>query len=396
MSSPRTLAWRRYQLGKAAVAVVAQGHPWLFRGQLSSAARVFADGQRLRLVDGANATVGHGTHAAEGAIGIRIWERGPERPDAAWALARLDRALAGRRRLRRSTDAFRAVHGESDGLPGVVLEVYGPVVVAQSYCAGSDALARFLAAALRHRLALQTTVWKPARRRVGGDGGAPRVLAGAAPGPVAIHEGELTLWVDVLAGQKSGAYLDLRGLRRWVVRRELEGRRVLNLFAYTGTLGAAAERAGASEIWQVETSAAALDLARRHHLGDPARHRLVEADVFAWLPALPALPDAQGFDLVVVDPPQMTSRADQVDQALAAYDRLYRAAARQVAPGGTVAACCCTSRISFRALRATVERALGRGFAFVERLPAEPDHPVAFREADYLKILLYRRGVGEA
>ncbi len=388
MSLPRTLVWRRYQLGKTAVAVVAQGHPWLFRGQLSSAAEVFADGQRLRLVDGTNQTVGHGAYAAEGAIAVRVWERGPTPPGAAWALARLDQALAGRRRLRRSTDAFRAVHGENDGLPGVVLEVYGPVVVAQSYAAGSDALARFLAAALRRRLALQTTVWKPAHRRVGGDGGVPRVLAGSAPDPIAIHEGDLTLWVDVVAGQKSGAFLDLRGLRRWVARRDLAGRRVLNLFAYTGTLGAAAEAAGASEIWQVEASATALDLARRHHVADPARHRLVAADVFEWLPTLPV---ERPFDLVIVDPPQMTSRADQVDQAVAAYDRLYRAAARQVAPGGTVAACCCTSRISFRALRATVERALGRDFAFVERLPAEPDHPVGFREADYLKILLYRR-----
>ena len=166
------------------------------------------------------------------------------------------------------------------------------------------------------------------------------------------------------------------------------GARVLNLFAYTGTLGRACEAAGARAIWEVDRSTAALELGERVHVADPARHTWIAADVFAWLPALDP---AERFDLVIVDPPSMTSRVAQVPEVLAAYRRLYRQVARHVAPGGAIAACCCTSRVARATFRSTVGGALGRAFALEAELPPEPDHPVGFPEADYLKITLWRR-----
>jgi 23S rRNA (cytosine1962-C5)-methyltransferase len=211
-------------------------------------------------------------------------------------------------------------------------------------------------------------------------------LVGLPAGPVRFHEGGLELVADPVAGQKSGAYLDLRGLRRVVLEQDLAGRRALNLFSYTGATGLAAARAGAAEVWNVDSSAAALALGEAHHAA-PAQ-RWIAADVFDWLPALAP---AETFDLVVADPPPMTSRMEQVPRALAAYRRLYRAAAPHVAPGGLLVACCCTSRIELRHFRRTVTEALGDGFTFDRRLPHEPDHPATFLEADYLKILLFRR-----
>ena len=126
----------------------------MFRDRLSSAAAALTDGQWLALYDGANQIVGHGIYEAEGAIGIRVVSRGPARPDAALFAGRIDAALVARAELRAETDAFRAIHGESDGLPAVVVDVFGAgaaaaaggVVVVQTYSAGTDALGRFAAA----------------------------------------------------------------------------------------------------------------------------------------------------------------------------------------------------------------------------------------------------------
>jgi 23S rRNA (cytosine1962-C5)-methyltransferase len=383
------LQLRRYQLGKGALRVVRSGHPWVFRQHMSSAAQGFADGQWLRLVDGANRIVGYGMYQTGGALAIRVLRRGPARPDAAWVGRQVDAALARRALLRAETDAFRAVHGESDGLPAVTVDVYGPTAVLQTYAMGADALGRLVAAHVRCRLGLASVCWKPASRRRDDGGSASgrlRALWGQTPEEIQVREGDLPLWVDVLRGQKSGAFLDLRGLRRWVRGRSLSGRRVLNLFAYTGWLARAAEAAGAREVWSVDIAPAALEFAQRRVVGDPASHRFLVADVFEWIAAVP---QEQVFDLVVVDPPPMASRMQQVPRALAAYRRLYRNVARHVASGGLVAACCCTSRIEVAELRATVAAGLGPGFRLVERIPAEPDHPVEFAEADYLKILIY-------
>ena len=199
---------------------------------------------------------------------------------------------------------------------------------------------------------------------------------------VHITEHGLSFAIDLATGQKTGTYLDLRGLRREVAAAPLAGARVLNLFAYSGMLGRAAEAAGATAIVQVDASERALAFAAAHHTGDPARHTFVTADVFAWLPAFTAPP----FDLVLVDPPSMTSKAAQVPSVLAAYRKLYRAAAHHVRPGGTLVAACCTSRIERAVFHRTVREALGEPFTLHHEIPPEPDHPVGFAQADYLKI----------
>src|SRR5262245_52929524 len=276
---------RRYQLRKDAVAILERGHPWIFREQMSSAASVFADGQWLRLVDGQNRPVGHGLYESEGAIAIRILCTGDLVPDAAWLPSRLHAAVAKRSELARTTDGIRLVHGESDGIPAVVVDRFADTLVVASYSPGSDAIARYVAGALtpsdivgpaRHVLL------RPARRRRGST--PARVLRGSPPPVAHFSEDGLVLAVDLEAGHKTGAYLDLRGLRRTVRTMALVGARVLNLFAYTGMLARAAEAAGAAEIVNVDASERALAFAAAHHAADSTRHRYITADVFSWLP----------------------------------------------------------------------------------------------------------------
>lgn len=381
----RRPAPQRYQLGKRALAVLASGHPWIFRGLVSSAADALADGQWLALVDGANQTVGHGIYAAEGAIAIRVVARGPVRPRGADFTARIDRALTARAGLRRETDGFRAVHGENDDLPGVTVDVYGTTVVAQAYAAGTDALARLAGRRVAAATGASALVLRTGHRRVGAaPPSGPRVVRGAAPDVAPFREGPFTFAARPVSGQKGGTFLDLRNLRRWLAAAPLAGARVLNLFAYTGTLGAAAAHAGAAHVTHVDRAADALAFARAHHAtGD--RHAFVTADVFDWLKR----PAGAAHDLVIVDPPSMTSRADQVPGVLATYRRLQAAAARQVAPGGLLVLACCTSRVARGAFR-EVARASTQGFTPVADLPPEVDHPVRFPEADYLKILIFR------
>lgn len=372
---------RRYQLTKDALQIIARGHPWLFRDQLSTAATVFRDGDLLRLVDGTNAVVGYGTYEAEGAIAIRILRRGPDRPDATWLTTTLAAALARRDVLAARTTGIRLVHGESDGIPAVVADQFGDTIVVTSYSAGSDALARFVARALRSRA--PNILLKPAHRRRGIAQPA-RTLFGSAPEIATFVEDGLSFVVDLAEGQKTGTYLDLRGLRHALATAPLAGARVLNLFSYTGMLGRAAEAAGAASITHVDQSQRALDFARTHHALDPSRHTYVVADIFNWLPALDR---SEQFDLVIVDPPAMTSKKTQVPGVLAAYRKLYRAARDHVRPGGVVVAACCTSRVERLVFHRTVRDALGgTSFTMARELPPEPDHPVTFPQADYLKI----------
>ncbi len=374
---------QRYQLGKRAVAVLASGHPWLFRGLMSGAADALADGQWLALYDGANQRVGHGVFAAEGAIAIRVIGRGPDRPSGAVLGARIDRALARRTALRAETDGFRAIHGESDELPGVVVDVFGTTVVAQAYAAGLDALARFAGRRVARALGATAVVLRAGHRRVDGAAPPPRILRGAPPDLATFREGPLTLAARPVSGQKSGAFLDLRGLRRYLRTAPLTDQRVLNLFAYTGTLGTACIHAGAAHITHVDRAADALAFAAAHHATDPARHAFIVADVFAWLKT------SHGrFDAVIVDPPSMTSRVEQVPGVLATYRRLHVAAANRVRPDGLLILACCTSRISRTQFRQAALATLGKRFTLVAELPAEPDHPVGFAEADYLKVLV--------
>lgn len=382
---------RRYQLKKEGVQVVLSGHPWVFRTHLSTAADGFREGQWLRLVDSANAPIGYGICESAGLIGIRVFKRGKNEPTRDWLLKQLDKALAKREDTRKYTDAFRAVHGESDGFPGVVIDIYGPVVVLQTYSPSVDSLGRYLASVIAKRFELQHVLWKlPTKRRKTSDSEASvRWLRGGISTPIRFREGKMQLTVEPQTGQKSGAFLDLRALRKWTNAQDLRGKKVLNLFSYTGTLALAAENAGATEIWSVDIAPKALETAKAFHTIDASKHRFIQADIFDWLKNLPA---GEKFDLIICDPPMMASATTQVRKALDTYQRMYESLAPHVNKGGQLVAACCTSRIARKRFTDLVAKTVApKGFKLKTSLLPEADHPTGFSEADYLKILVFSR-----
>jgi 23S rRNA (cytosine1962-C5)-methyltransferase len=369
-SSRRTA---RFRLKRRPAAAVRGGHPWVFRDALGPAD--FPEGQWLELFE--EGPLGYGIYQAEGGLAVRML--GPDAPRGSFLTGVLRRAARKKAPLLRETDAFRLLNGESDGLPGVVIDVYGSVAVLQTYTRGVDALGRAALGEARRQQHLTAALWKFPTRRADDRAQTVRVMWGSPPEVVTFREGPLVLAADLGSGQKSGTFLDLRGLRRWLAAQNLEGARVLNLFSYTGAAGLACCLAGAREVVNVDQAQASLDFGARHH-AHPAQ-RWLNRDIFADLKTI-----GPGFDLIIVDPPSMASNQEQVPKALAIYKRLYKALPALLTAEGQVVACCCTSRIS----PAQFERALG--MRVLQRLPMELDHRPRFPEADYLKVMIAQPG----
>jgi 23S rRNA G2069 N7-methylase RlmK/C1962 C5-methylase RlmI len=372
---------RRYQLTKVAAEIVKKGHPWLFRSHLNSAADIFSSGDTLNLVDANNQTVGYGVFELEGLIAIRVLDR-KKKPTVEWLAKKIEEALEKRENLRKYTTAFRAIHGENDGLPGVVFDIFGEFGVLQTYANSVDSLGRYISIHLRKKLNLKTVLWKfPVKRK----GGAKedRILFGKNIDEVSFNEGKIKFKVQPGLGQKTGAFLDLRGLRKWLALQNLNGARVLNLFSYTGTLGYSAEKGGASEIWNVDISKGALEYSKKAHVENQKKYRHIQADIFEWFFDLPL---KEKFDLIIVDPPLMASDKKQVPLALQTYRKLYQEGLKHLSPKGKMVACCCSSRISRKEFEDNILKSLGGRLKIVKHIPPEDDHPVGFPEGDYLKI----------
>ncbi|MBI4404831.1 MAG: class I SAM-dependent rRNA methyltransferase [Deltaproteobacteria bacterium] len=377
---------QRYQLKKEAVTVVLNRHPWIFRDHLSTAVQAFQPGQWLALYDHRNVIVGYGIYESDGAIGIRVLRFGSQPPNKAYFQKLISRALDRRKELRTYTNAFRTIHGENDGLPGIVLDVYGDTGVLQTYAQSVDSLGRYVAGMLFSELGLKNLIWKYPTKRKRKHDNKFRILRGTLPQLKRITEGKMALFVDISSGQKSGAFLDLRGLRKYLNLENLRGKRVLNLFSYTGTLGLAAEIAGASYIRHVDVSRGALEFTKKHHAINAKKHEHICADVFSWL----RRQTGGTYDCIIVDPPQMASLSSQVPTALKAYRQLYRNLRPLLASHPIVIACCCTSRIT----RSVFRRETDKNLSFLKRireLGPEDDHPVSFPQGDYLKILIYKK-----
>ena len=374
----------RFQLKKDVAKVIREGHPWIFRDKLSAAAQIFSDGQWLQLVDGDNLVVGYGIFQTQGAVAVRMLRLGNKPPDLEYFQHNLQRSIRRRAALQSETNAYRLLNGENDSFPGVVLDIYDGCAVLQTYSSSVDALGRYVGRLACRELNLKALVWKCPTKRADRPAQDMRVLRGRMnEGTVKFHEGELALAADVHNGQKSGTFLDLRGLRRWLTQQTLTGQRILNLFAYTGMAGLAASHAGA-EVLNVDSAQTSLDFGQQHH-ASPRQNWLCE-DIFTWLGNLSP---EERFDGIIVDPPSMASLKSQIPKTLLAYRRLYKQCEAHLKPKGFIVACCCTSRISPGKFEQCVREALPT-FNCAEKLHMEVDHRARFEEARYLKVLIFR------
>lgn len=373
------------------------GHPWVFDGSVVSVKPDGAPGDLAVIFDDRRKFMAIGLYDPASPIRIKVLHAGSPTPidDAFW-IDRLTAALELRRRLvdDPTTTALRWVHGENDGLPGLVLDSYGDTTVVKLYSAAWFAHLDAVVSAAQQVLVADRVVLRLARN-VAPDGARAdaTALVGELPNrPVRFLERGLTFEADVVHGQKTGHFLDQRD-NRFRVRNRATGARVLDVYACTGGFSVNAAAGGAELVHSVDINAAAIATARRnmdHNRGLPAVRACHHHDTVGDAMAVMAEMSDHGrrFDLVVVDPPSFASRKDQVPGALRAYGRLTELALRLLEPGGTLVQASCSARVSEADFFATVGAAAQRhGVVLVDALRTSHavDHPIGFPEGGYLK-----------
>ncbi len=374
------------------------GHPWIYLQALAGVPSGLASGAIVDVVDGQRQFVARGFYDPGGPIAVRVLtlDEG-EAIDADFIAARVASACAVRRAARHliDSDALRLLHGEADRLPGLVLDCYGTAGVMRFDGAAAEAawrphVAAVVAAAEAGGFPL-AQVWA---RGAEGRRGPGSALVGPAPTvPVTMREGAARYEVDLVAGQKTGFFLDQRENRR-LVGSLADGAAVLNLYGYTGGFSVSAALGGARHVTTVDLAGPAIAAATRNFALSGVTstpHEPVVGDVFEYLAAARAR--GQLWDIVVCDPPSFAPSERALPQALAAYRRLHRAAAEVVAQGGLLAVASCSSHLRERDFHQTIADGLaaaGRIGKLVTVGGAGPDHPVvpAFPEGRYLKFAL--------
>jgi len=395
----------------AAERAIRGGHPWLFDQSIRQRSRDGRSGDLAVVFDRKDRFLAVGLYDPDSPLRVRILQQGsPARIDRGWFERQISGTVARRRPLLASgtTTGCRLIHGENDGLPGLVVDRYGETCVMKLYTAAWLPHLPAVVAALETAVQPERLVLRLSRalqhqpEQLYGltDG---MVLQGAAlTGPVLFQENGLTFAVDVVAGQKTGFFLDQRD-NRARVEKLAAGKRVLNVFAYTGGFSLYAARGGATAVTSLDLSQPALETAEtnfhlnRHLSGvAAAAHTLLHGDAFQRMEELAA--QKRMFDLVIVDPPSFARQQAETERALAAYARLTRLALRLLPPGGILVQSSCSSRVQtadfFDMIHQTAQKekrplrqAQHRPLREIERTGHPLDHPVSFPEGEYLKCL---------
>ncbi|MDP2984724.1 MAG: class I SAM-dependent rRNA methyltransferase [Candidatus Latescibacter sp.] len=371
-------------------------NPWVFSGAVERIEGLERNGQSCEIfsAQGDFLAVGYVNPDSKIISRVLAWER--ISPDYDFLEKRLRRALAFREHiLDDRTNACRLVNSEGDFLPGLVVDRYGGGIVIQILTAGMEMWREELIDILERLAAPSFVVERSdtSSRREEGLEERIEVIKGTAPKPaVEILENGLRYKVDILRGQKTGFYLDQRDSRRRLGR-YVSGKRVLNLFSYTGGFTAAAASSGASHVTSVDTSAPALELLKENMALNGLENipgDVIRADVYRYLNT------AEGsWDVIVLDPPAFASKKAQVEQAARGYKDLNMRALRKINSGGILATFSCSHHISPTLFRQIVYAAVtdsGRQAQVIAQTAHPADHPtdVCHREGEYLKGLFLR------
>lgn len=374
-------------------------HPWIFSGAVARVEGSPQAGDTVAVVDAQGTFLAWAAYNGRSQISARVWSwDAAERVDAAFFHRRVAAAVAARDHPDLDPACCRLIHGESDGLPGVIADRYGDTVVLQLSTAGAECWREDIADALMglpgvarvfERSDAEVRTLEGLAARVG-------VLRGdEPPDAIEIREYGVRFLVDVRRGHKTGFYLDQR-LNRQAVARLARGRRVLNCFCYTGGFTLHALAQGAAHVISIDSSAEALAWGRRQlalNGLDATRAEWVEGDVFRLLREYR---DAgRRFGLIVLDPPKFAPTAAQAAKAARGYKDINWLAFRLLEPGGWLATFSCSGGVSedlFQKIVAGAALDAGVEANIVARLHQGPDHPVglSFPESAYLKGLLCR------
>ena len=381
-------------------------HPWVFSGAIQQTDKGIDEGEVVRVVNSQGDFIAVG-HYQMGSIAVRVLSFADESIDESFWGKRLASALRVRQTVGLAdnprNNTYRLVHGEGDMLPGLVIDVYGQTAVMQAHSVGMhlcrEAIARQLVEVMDGRVAhvyykSETTL--PGKMRndeigTSDDGTLSYFIYGGCDDNTAMENG-LLFYVDWLRGQKTGFFVDQRD-NRLLLERFAKGRRVLNMFCYTGGFSFYAMRGGAELVHSVDSSAKAIELTNRNvELNFPgdARHQAYCEDAFRYLEQA-----GSQYDLIILDPPAFAKHRGALHNALKGYTRLNQKAFQKIQPGGILFTFSCSQVVTkdhFRNAVFTAAAQAGRKVRILHQLHQPADHPINIYhpEGEYLKgLVLY-------
>ena len=372
-------------------------HPWVFSGAIASGDG--DSGETVRIESHAGQFLGWAAFSPTSKIRARVWSFNEAQSiDASFFIARIAQAISARSLFDIKSDGLRLVHGESDGLPGLVVDRYGDTLVAQFSSCGTEKWKSVIVDALLAQTGL-TRLYERSDASVRTLEGLPEAtgwLAGSGDTAITITEHDWKLSLDVAEGHKTGFYLDQRDSRQKFAAyaRRLQFKDVLNCYCYTGGFTVAALAGGAQHVTSIDSSGPAIGRARANvalNGFDASRTTMLDADVNAMLRQY--VKDGRSFDAIVLDPPKFAPTITHAERAARAYKDINRLALSILAPGGVLFTYSCSGGISadlFHKIVASAGTDAGVDAFICERMGGAPDHPmtVAFPEGEYLKGLV--------
>jgi 23S rRNA (cytosine1962-C5)-methyltransferase len=367
------------------------GHPWIYRSDVLDAPRGAAGIVRVR--DRRGAPLGQALYSPRSEIRLRLLTRGEESIDTAWWRFRIAACAARREGI--SATAYRVVHAEGDGLPSLVVDRYGPFVVAQLLSAGLEAVRTEVLGGLRLALEPQGILLRhdTAVRRHEGLPLDVEQAHGDVPEAVEVREGEIRYLAAPQRGQKTGAFLDQRENRQLVAAHTRTGGRALDVFTYHGSFALHLARRAATVLAVDQSAEALVRGAQNATLNGLANISWREANAFDLLRTLER--SGERFDTIVLDPPAFAKTRAALPRALAGYKEINLRAMRLLAPEGVLFTCSCSyhmHRSGFQEMLAAAAGDSGRRLELVRLTGAAADHPeiVNVPETGYLKSALLR------
>lgn len=377
---------------------IQRSHPWIFSGAIHKIEGPITDGSWVKVVDFKDNVLGFG-HYQNGSIAVRMLSFSKETPSETFWTEKISAAMSLRKSTalpRKDTNAFRVIHGEGDGLSGLIADYYAGVLVMQAHDAGMHLdrfdIAQAFKEVFQERL---TAIFYKSQSTLPGkmrDAGSDEYLLGEpVPRKVILEYGN-KFYVDWQEGQKTGFFLDQRENRK-LLGVFSEGKRVLNTFCYSGGFSVYALCHGASLVHSVDASQKAIDLTAENLLlngFDPAVHQAFTADTFDFLK------EKQGdYDVIILDPPAFAKHRDARHQAVRGYQRLNAEAMRAISAGGILFTFSCSQVVDRQLFYDTIVSAAiqaGRQISVLHHLSQPADHPVSIfhPEGEYLKgLVLY-------
>ncbi|HEX3847659.1 MAG TPA: class I SAM-dependent rRNA methyltransferase [Steroidobacteraceae bacterium] len=401
MSDPRTAAeLPALRLKRNEDRRLNAGHLWIFSNEIDTTQtplQRFQPGDLVRVLAHNDRALGLAYVNPRSLIAARMLSTWTP-PTAAWLAGRIRTALDLRERLY-PEPYYRLVYGESDGLPGLVIDRYGATCVAQIGTAGMERLKPEIHRALAEAVSCETLMFKNdgSARELEGLPSYVETVGGAAPAAAAVIEDGLEFRAPLAEGQKTGWFFDQAANRRALAKYLRKGARVLDVFSYVGAWGVRAASAGAGEVLCIDSSEAALNFAAQNAERNGVSVQTSKRDAFDALEEL--VRSGARYDVVVIDPPAFAKRKKDLPKALAAYKRLNQLAMKALAHDAILVSCSCSHHVSAEDLQDAIgkaARAAERHLQILEVGGQAADHPVhpAIPETRYLKTFFCRVGDG--